>query len=200
MLIGLTGAAGAGKDTVCEMIQDWGEHAGLSVRREAFVDRMKLSAARIFFPDIELGPAVAWCNGLKGPGNHIVALTPHDGAPSVSGREFLQRYGTESHRDVFGTDFWVEAALQDLSAEFTVVTDVRFNNEAVAIHDRGGVLWRIVRPDQGHIAESGHVSEAGIRDRLIDGVVRNASTVAELRKSVHLRMIDLVVLRPTLAA
>ena len=26
-------------------------------------------------------------------------------------REFLQRYGTEAHRDVFGKDFWLEYTL-----------------------------------------------------------------------------------------
>jgi len=30
---------------------------------------------------------------------------------SITGRQALQRYGTEGHRDVFGEDFWVDALL-----------------------------------------------------------------------------------------
>lgn len=180
MLIGLTGVAGSGKDTVCELIRDWGAREGVTVRREAFADRLKLSAARLFFPEIELDAAVGWANGLKLCG---AVTSPH---VTITGREFLQRYGTESHREVFGTDFWVDAALatydEAAPGSVLVVTDVRFPNEAQAIHGRLGEIWRIVRPGAG--VPGNHPSEAPLPGSAVNLILSNRGTIEDLRVDV----------------
>lgn len=190
MLIGLTGAAGSGKDTVCRLIQEWGAENGLTVRREAFADRLKLSACRIFFPlEQETTNAVATCDDLKEIGT-ITLSAPGRIPVQLSGREFLQRYGTECHRDVFGQDFWIDAALQDLSAAYTIVTDVRFPNEAAAVHKYNGELWR--KASHGdEIAESEHASELALPDDQVDVVIPAFETLESLSIWVHSEM-DLI--------
>jgi hypothetical protein len=181
MLIGLNGRAGAGKDTVCDFIKEYGAQRDLTVKREAFADRLKQSAARIFFPDVDVNLGVQWCNAIKMDGALLLVIENEGGRAGhvISGREFLQRYGTECHREVFGKDFWIEAALEDLSADITVVTDVRFTNEADAIFDRGGEVWQIIRP--GHdIAGTTHASERPLDPTRVDQTLLNNGSLTSL--------------------
>jgi hypothetical protein len=176
MLIGLTGVAQSGKDTTCLLLQDIVE---APVRRDAFADRLKLSAARALGLDYDLDNARNFCNMIKCPGFDILILDPNGFCVrSLSGRKYLQAYGTEAHRDVFGTDFWVDIVLDqydryDPSGEVVVITDTRFPNEAQAIRDCGGVIWKIERPKLERISESTHGSEQGIPGELIDWTIIN---------------------------
>jgi hypothetical protein len=60
---------------------------------------------------------------------------------------------------MFGNDVWVNLALfKALQFENTVLSDVRFHNEADAILRLGGRLWKIERPGVGPVNE--HVSDS----------------------------------------
>lgn len=187
-IIGLTGPAGAGKDTAFEFIRSWGDANGLLIKRDAFADRMKQSAAAAF--GVGSSAAVAFCNQLKQPGVtiHIEGLTMP--APDFSGREFLQWYGTEAHREVFGEDFWTGVLFADISNEWKesdcvlVITDVRFPNEADAIYAAGGQVWKIDRPAAEGEAMS-HVSELGIPKDQVSVTVANNGTLADLKRAVQ---------------
>lgn len=73
-------------------------------------------------------------------------------------RLLLQLLGTECGRDIIHPNIWVNALFADYRAEDAgiisgkdykennwIITDVRFENEAKAIKDRGGILIRIER-------------------------------------------------------
>lgn len=179
-IIGLTGQAGAGKDTAAAMLI---EHlSDQHVIRQGFADALKLSAARALGFDGSLDECLALCNGLKATGS-VITTTPA-GTRVISGRQFLQRYGTESHRDVFGSDFWIDAVLpvgRD-DCDVLVVSDVRFENEAERIRDRGGEVWRVTRPSLANA--SSHSSEAGLPAHLVDVEIANAGTLEDLRAGV----------------
>jgi hypothetical protein len=114
--IGLTGLAGAGKDTAFGYLREWAEERGVLARRRSFADALKLSFARMFIPDCSVDEAVIWCNELKFSGTLRLSwdnADAHQGTLTtiehrISGRTALQRYGTEGHRDVFGDNFWVD--------------------------------------------------------------------------------------------
>lgn len=190
MLIGLTGKAGSGKDQSFKYIKEWADAKQCHVKRDAFADRLKWSAARIFFPMIEREAAVDWCNMLKSDlgnsmGNRVGVIDDHGSIVTVSGRQFLQRYGTEAHRDIFGLDFWIKAVMDEYDpSEITVVTDVRFANEAHAIRGERGTIWEIRRPGQ-EIAESDHASEQDLPSELIDCVVVNEGTLEHLQDMIN---------------
>lgn len=194
MLIGLHGRAGSGKDTACTFIQAWGGEHGEKVRRDAFADRLKLSAARMFFPAADLEFALKWCNLVKEDGTLTVLVENDVGrtATAITGREWLQRYGTECHREVFAQDFWVDAALRDHSSdEILVITDVRFRNEADAIRARDGVVWRIDRTDMA-APEDLHPSERPLPDSCVDHVIVTDGNLRTLEYGVRAALFNLL--------
>jgi hypothetical protein len=93
----------------------------------------------------------------------------------TSVREYLQHYGTEAHRDVFGPNFWVDNVDLSHDRRIVVVTDVRFANEAQAVHDAGGVVVRVIGPPEVEEAGDGHASEAELPYGLLDGAIYNTN-------------------------
>lgn len=185
-LIGLTGRARAGKDTAAGFIEEWAvaiQHR--TVARDAFADRLKRSAAAAL--GYEGDDPVGLCNAIKHDGEIVTTRGPW--SISISGREFLQRYGTEAHREIFGSDFWVEQLFDNLNeAEIVVITDCRFENEARAIRERGGQVWEVKRPQhadelEGDLAQ--HASEAGVPVELVDRVIHNAGDLEDFRHMVR---------------
>lgn len=175
MIIGFTGKIGAGKDTAGAYLVD-----KYGFTRISFAEKLKQSAAAC----LGINPG-AW-EHLKNNPNAYVEIHVFDKPDSFSGtevasvtvREFLQNYGTEAHRDIFGDDFWVDQGLAGVSYyNDYVVTDVRFQNEAEAIRDRGGIVLQINRNTD---SSDTHASEAGIPDYLLDGKIANIGSKEQL--------------------
>lgn len=125
-------------------------------------------------------------------------------------REALQQLGTEWGRACY-RDVWVEAALRrakallatcsrckgevtirkcseceglsNIAASMVLLTDVRFENEAAAVHDAGGKLVRIVR----ETAESSdqHRSETEQLRITPDHTINNNGTLSELDRAAY---------------
>ena len=190
MIIGIAGRAHAGKDAVAGFVLDWAAQANVHARRQALADFLKLSAARIFYPEIEMEAALEWANALKERGAVSVirpGQQPLEGQELVSGRVFLQRYGTEAHRKVFGEDFWVSELMDSTSdrelcgQDILVVPDVRFVNEAAPMQE----VWRVERAGTP-ITGSDHPSEAGLPDEVVTRVIENNASLAHLRHTVYI--------------
>lgn len=175
-LIGITGGRGSGKDTAYKIIEEWSVGNGLIPARRAFADSIKWSFARIFKPNISCDAAVDWCDELK-----INSIISANGC-EVTGREALQHFGFEAHREIFGDDFWLNQVvpLPDWRDKFSdegklsdicVVTDVRYNNEAQRIKEAGGSIWSVKR---ANALFDNHSSEQGITNSLVDVAVINA--------------------------
>lgn len=186
MLIGLTGKAGSGKDTACQLIR--GYFAGeRSFERRAFADKLKISAARNFYPTCTQEDGLDFCNWLKENEEHRIQVVDNGEIVSdISGRQFLQRYGTEAHREVFGQEFWLDAILPSKNSSYglyndVIVTDVRFPNEADRVHECGGVVWEIIRRDED---TDSHASEASLPRHMVDKVFKNNRTKEELREKL----------------
>lgn len=85
------------------------------------------------------------------------------------------------------SDFWVWPTMhqteRELSAGYGVaIDDVRFDNEAAAIIDLGGVIVQLTR--HGVQASSEHASEAGIRGELIHYTIPNNSKPGDVALEV----------------
>lgn len=173
MLIGLHGRKQAGKDTVCSRIAH--VMAGvLEVERVAFADRLYASAAAA------LGVKVEQLNAWKTDPDVAIQVRDYGGDPydpdlhaNITVREYLQRYGTEAHREVFGFDFWVEQVPLEHDRRIVVVTDVRFENEARAVRRAGGYVVQVVGPLWVEAAEDAHASEKPLTLDLIDDAIAN---------------------------
>lgn len=153
-LLGLLGPAGAGKTTVAKFLV---ERYGAT--RYALAAPLKTLAQRVFgFSDAQ----------LYGSQADKDAVDPRWG---VSPREALQRLGTDGCREVLGPDVWLDALFRRIHAErprFAVIDDVRFPNEARAIHAAGGRVWRFEREGVAIPPDTSHRSEREWREAPFD--------------------------------
>lgn len=205
MLIGLHGRAQAGKDTAANFIESWAMEQKKPFSRKSFAEPLKVSAARALGFEGEPFECVEFCNDLKfaarvkiewdndALAKSVSPTTSWEGW-EISGREYLQLFGTEAHRDVFGMNFWVDVCLPDGNydgPEIAVVTDVRFPNEAERIHDLGGEVWQVVRPSLGEASDA-HASEVPLPYEQVDHVIindRDLDHFADLVKSLMERKV-----------
>lgn len=175
-LIGLTGRAGSGKDTAFDLLVSG--VPTVKFQRKAFADLLKRSAM------LALGLDPADADHFKERGT-IKVLFGQDEAKTLTGREYLQRYGLEAHREVFGHDFWTKRVLTDEvlgNSRVTVITDVRLDDEAEMIRELGGQVWRIDKDNDAEVDT--HPTEQGINEDLVDVVIHNVGSVDELQMMV----------------
>jgi hypothetical protein len=173
MIIGLSGWARAGKDTVADHLE---KNYGFTKLSFATPMRDALVALdpviNIAGQYVSLAQAVrlsGWEN-LKSMSNDI--------------RPLMQRLGTEVGRNMFGENFWVNLAMQEAEKyENVVFADCRFKNEANAIKEAGGQLWRVMRP--GFLAANDHISENDLNSYLFDEYLSNSSDFSGLYEQVN---------------
>ena len=173
-LIGLTGLAGTGKDTVRNILQDEG-FTGF-----AFADPIRGMIRELLSSN---GIDDGYIDDRERKEKTIPAL-------GVSYRHLAQTLGTEWGRSL-APDFWLriagaymdDLAWQGAQASHFVISDVRFENEAEWIRKRGGVIWRVVRDHATPVRD--HVSEAGVLDIEVDHVIHNQGGILDLHDTVH---------------
>lgn len=179
-VIGLTGYAGSGKDTLANiLVEEYG------FTRIAFADKIKE-----FLYDLNPGIGFDYLRD-------IVDMSGWEQAKKdVLVREYLQNVGV-SARNVFGEDFWVKQAIYSANEKMLdtpesqrtgkwVYTDVRFHNEAEVIKENGGQIWRVKR--NGVDPVNTHVSESEMENYRVDQIFKNDGTVKDLRELVASRM------------
>jgi len=172
-IIGLSGWARSGKDSVGDVLQ--GEH---EFARRAFADPMRDSMYKLnpLVTIVMDAPMLRLQDAVDGYG--------WDWAKeNTDARRLLQIYGTEIGREMFGENFWVDQAFKGLEELRQIVfTDTRFPNEAQRVKDSGGTVWRITRP--GVEAANDHASEHALDDWNFDYHINNNGTLEDLAVQV----------------
>lgn len=173
MILGICGAAGSGKDTIGQWL----------VRRQG--------ATIHKFAD-PLYAAISAITGLSVPElqDRRRKEEPLSWLPAASPRRLLQTIGTEWGRDTIHPDIWILATFRRIDASeaaWSVITDVRFDNEAEAIRARGGYVWSVARPRPAALSrvEATHSSEAGVSPHLIDDQIANTGSIDDLEDAVQ---------------
>lgn len=115
----------------------------------------------------------------------------------VKDRKLLQWLGTDWGRDSISKTLWVDlwkagvAKVSERDPEVVVACDdVRFDNEADAVHACGGIVVRIESTRcqdraTGGVGITGHASEGGIAGEKIDYLIRNDGTEEEYRETLR---------------
>jgi hypothetical protein len=157
-IIGLTGYAQHGKNTVAEVFED------LGYRPVAFADALREMARRLN-PVIPVSAYYAWAPP-QDPMRYadIVDTIGYEAAKQIPEvRRLLQVLGTECVRDIIGENAWVQALFKNVfPGERYVITDVRFPNEARAVTQAGGEVWKVTRLGFDNGLGVDHPSEAHI--------------------------------------
>ena len=170
MIIGLSGYAQSGKDTVAELLC-----LNYGYTRMSFAEPMRDAI-------YTLNPIVFNLN------SRVADLVDEHGwdvakaNPEV--RRLLQVFGTDIGRNKFGENFWVQQAFDKLESDKVVFSDVRFPNEAKEIQQYGGQVWRINR--HNHVPVNSHKSEHAMDNFMFKHVLYNDGTVDDLADEVFM--------------
>ena len=200
-LIGLTGPAGSGKDTVAALLRTHCAYTPL-----AFADPLRgevaaafgVSPALLIERETKEHPMTALAlQRCMDPAFEafVIAAHQHAGLGMVdttaprSPRQVMQWWGTE-YRRADNPAYWTRATAKRIcdmhllrtSSRF-VITDVRFDNEAALVREFGGQIWQIVRPDLAPITSS-HSSEVTGAEFAPDVVITNRHDMRHLQQLV----------------
>lgn len=163
MIIGLCGRKGCGKSSVAKA----GESYGYSTM--SFADPLRdmlkaLGVPKEMLSDPKLKESgTNWVFGYKTP------------------RQLLQSLGTAWGRECVSQTIWIDHLIERLRVDIgdpqpnVIIDDVRFNNEAEAIQEEGGVIVEVVRDESFYADRDPHPSEQGIAEHLIDLQFKNIS-------------------------
>lgn len=172
-LIGLTGKAGSGKDTVANYLKK--DHWWQSV---AFADPIRAGMRAIIGLEDK---------HFQHPDKEVVL--PEFGK---SPRQMMQTLGTEWGRECVNQDLWLILAdkkIKQFHAQgFNVaVTDVRFENEAEFIRKQGGTIVHVHRDVAG--TPHNHPSEAGVDYCEQDIIIFNNASLIDLYDAVEVYIV-----------
>lgn len=199
-IAGLTGANGAGKDTVAAMLAAELRKHGHTPTVIAFADALYNEVSAAFNISVQAlrerltketpidALKVSRCND---PWFSSV----YSGSESIhvwldvprSPRQILQWWGTEYRRKQ-QPDYWVMRLLQIVQAlraagtSHIIITDVRFADEAQAIRSQGAQIWRVHRPNLLPTS-TGHVSEVTGEEFAPESTILNCGSLDALRFS-----------------
>ena len=174
MIIGLSGYARSGKDTVAGMLM--GLHG---YDNRSFAKPIK--------------DALYNLNPFVGPNltvQHVVDANGWEASkvqyPEL--RRLLQVFGTEIGREMFYEDIWVDIAFKGILPHHKIVfTDVRYENEANFIKVLEGQVWRIDR--LGINAVNSHQSESSMDSYPFDKILHNSGTLDDLKHQIAVALL-----------
>ena len=172
MIIGLSGYARSGKDTVAELLV-----LNYGFKRMAFADGIR--------------DALTALNPILHDGYRLNEMVKMYGWEVAKGkdevRRLLQVMGTEVGRKLINEDVWVWRLFNQINTdERIVIPDVRFPNEARMIEQQGGEVWRINRHNHGAVND--HVSERAMDNHMFQRVIYNDGTLLDLAEEVFMVM------------
>lgn len=181
-LLGLTGNIGSGKTTVMKLFK-----YSFWVDEYSFSEPLKKIAINLGFLEKE----------VYGTQEDKVKINNFWG---ISGREFLQKFGTDICREILpekikmnydSKTLWIRLFEKylidykntDLKSGFLIVSDVRFFDEADIIKKYNGFIVKIERENNKNF-QSEHKSEKDINEIKPNVVLRNNGTIDELREKI----------------
>lgn len=191
-LIGIIGNIGSGKSTVSEYLVN-----NYNYEEYSFASPIKNIAINMGFD----------YNQVYGSQINKLEINKYWG---ISGREFMQKIGTEFGRNIIhdilpnmnigkSNSLWVkifeikyENHVKTNNNKSVVVSDCRFENEIQSIRDRGGYIIKIVRDKATPVANEkkiddkiyNHSSEMHISNLYYDSVINNNTTKDDLFESI----------------
>lgn len=166
ILIGLSGHLGSGKDTVAELLIKNYTPMKYECKHIKFATKVKEISAMLTNTGKTYEESLADNLSAEGKAKFIPEL-------GMSLGKIQQQIG-EGLRNLIHPDVWVHALLSNVKSDtedsktITIISDVRYPNEVVAIHKRGGIVIRINRKDipEKCIAgrDTNHPSETSLDD------------------------------------
>lgn len=162
-IIGIAGPAHCGKDAAADYLL---KHL-TNYKKASFADPMKTM--------LKVGLGLT-DNQLYGDQKEKI-----DSRYGWSPRHMMQTIGTEWGRQMIDPDIWVKAMEHHVAA-CTIIPDIRFENEAAFVRERGKLI-HIVGRERG--IESNHLSETGVEITSDDIIIINDGSLNDLYKQLQ---------------
>ncbi len=179
VLIGLTGPMGGGKSTVASHL----------VREHGFMEYSFAAPLKDMICSM-LGITEVKLEELKR--SELPILPERNGQQFPTMRRALQTIGTEWGRQHIHPELWLALADLRIAAmgewlhtDRIVISDVRFENEAEFIRQKGGVIIHIQPRTRG---TNTHASESGLSVASTDCVLPNQGKLAQLYRTTDALM------------
>lgn len=187
-VIGLVGKKRSGKDTAA----DWMTKGCPLSAKIAFADPLKNAMV-----------ALLGCKSVEDMEAEFGKEDPIPFLGGVSLRKMYQTLGTEWGRRLIHSHLWIKLMdrrldqLEKEGFELVVVSDVRFENEAEYLRNRGARMVHIVRPDPQELKPwwtrwRTHASEKGVKPERWETVIHNDSTLEAFRRKLSRCLFDVV--------
>lgn len=173
MLFGIKGTIGSGKTTIANYLKNYG------FIEYSMADPLKQIAIIFGFKFYQ----------VYGSQEEKLEINEHWG---ISGREFLQKFGTEICREIlptvlpnmkFETTIWCKLFkihYSKISKNNIIIPDIRFLDEANAIRELGGKIIELNRRIDKSGDEHSHRSELELDQIKPDIVINNNNTLEDL--------------------
>lgn len=171
LILGLSGFIGSGKTTT----SDWfiQNH---SFRRLSFADPIRDMIIALGVPEEVLRDPVA-------------KEQPHPLLLGRSPRFAMEELGTTWGRNIMHPQFWVgHFALRARKAKFVIVDDVRYPNEVEAIHELGGMVFKLIVPGQEPKVRTDFAVQTIVPDEALDNDMANGVTQKMLYGYIYDRL------------
>jgi hypothetical protein len=162
MIIGISGVARSGKDTLANNFVNIFKSLGIKAKRYALADELKK----------EIRPFLKKHTGLD-------SFTQNDEEKKMI-RPFLVAYGTNIRR-AMNKNCWIETLTKKLkNDEITIVSDVRYENEADWIQENG-FLIHIARLDK----ELNLIKPANVEETENDPILQSKANLSYVWQTVE---------------
>lgn len=203
MILGISGKAGSGKDTVADILCKYYGYKkrsfadpikeiaslGLSLPLEDFYDHEEKEREQDIFISREITQYLLSALQMKFgelPNlNRLEELLHRKSFNSI--REFLQWFGTDFCRNNIDQNIWILIAKKNLDpSSLFIFPDVRFENEAKVIHSLSGFNMLITGRDKDLGDASSHVSEKVLSISNFDFVIKNDKCLSSLQDDLLL--------------
>lgn len=176
-IIAVSGKKRSGKDTFCKIAKKYlQEKYNLEYQNKKFADKLKLICSIMTGTPLEY-----WYDG-----SHYDDIIP---MWNITIREFMQKLGTEGTREILHPDTWIFSLFSDYKKDDKwIITDLRFQNEALFLSNRGSIRVRVNRP--GLKSKDKHQSEIDLdKYKGFDYIISNDSTIEDFEIKVK-KIID----------
>lgn len=164
-VIGLVGPAGAGKTTAAAYLR-----IQYGYKLHPFAAPLKNMLRALGLNDAELTGHLK-----ETPSPMLCGVTP---------RQAMQWLGTEWGRNLIDPNLWVSQWRRGALREKIVADDLRFPNEATAVHALGGIIIRLSRPTTTR--HSAHASETAGSAIRADFTIQNTGDVPDMHAELDL--------------
>lgn len=177
IIIGITGKAGSGKDTLSDYLVNQG-----------FI-KLSFGSAVKDIVSIVTGWSRDFVEGTNEE-RHLRETLKHPDYNKTC-RELMQFIGTDLFRKQLSDNIWVNIIKNKIESDKInnkfVITDVRFDNEAQMIKSIGGYIIQINRQN---IHKLNHISENGITCD-VDYIIENDGSKNELHDKINKFIINI---------